>query len=216
MALLVDGKYDESLTYMLRMLEERPERPSFVYDIVSEVAMLAGDYDTSRKYALLFNPVLASDAELVINKHTVRSVVQLAFLDQHQGRPQIALEMLNRALPYAQSRPRLGMSGHGILDVQILTLLGRKDDALAALQAAVAEGFRSTIIYNLWLLTSDPYLAELRDDSRFRESIAIIDTDMQRMHRNTMQAEAAGDWQPLLQIAIEEASDLLQAALTIR
>jgi hypothetical protein len=162
---------------------------------------------------LLQSPILASDAQLVVDKHSVRSVVKLGYIEQQEGRPQIARELLTKALPYAQSRPRLGMAGHGILDVQILALLGRKDAAIAMFQEAVDEGFRSTIVYNTWPLALDPFLEGLKDDPRFQAAMALIDIDMQRMRRNATQAEETSDWQRLRNIAITEASGTLQARL---
>ena len=52
-----------------------------------------------------------------------------------------------------------------------------------------------------WHLADDPYLTRLRDDARFRAIVAEIDADIARMRERAAQAEASGDWQPLLALA---------------
>ena len=214
LAMTLDGQFAKSLEMLLDAVERQPDRPGYVFDVVSTVAILAREFDTARKYVLLESPILASDSELVVDKHTIRSVVKLGYIEQQQGHGQVARDLLTKALPYAQSRPRLGMTGDGIVDVQILALLGRKDAAIAMFQEAVEEGFRSTIIYNSWPLALDPFLESLKDDPRYQASIAFIDQDVERMHQNAIQAEEASDWQWLRDIAITEANGALQAMLS--
>lgn len=113
--------------------------------------------------------------------------------------------MLATALTYVQSLPRLGMGGHGIADVQIYALQGRVEDAISAFRDAVAEGYRSTVMFDLWQVQDDPYLASIRDDERFIALLATIESDIERMRDNAARAEESGDWNPLLQIVIQAA-----------
>ena len=43
----------------------------------------------------------------------------------------------------------------------------------------------------------------LRDDARFRAIVAEVDADIARMRERAAQAEASGDWQPLLALAAQ-------------
>jgi hypothetical protein len=109
--------------------------------------------------------------------------------------------MLTAALPLVQSLPRLGVAGHGILDVQILALLNRKEDALQALRTAVDEGFRSSIPFNNWLLEDDPLLGSIRNDSRFVEIVSELDALNAAMRERVIEAEESGDWAALRALA---------------
>ncbi len=80
---------------------------------------------------------------------------------------------------------------------------GERDEALARLREAVDAGWRSTWPRHGWNLADDPYLTGLRDDARFRAIVAEVDADIARMRERAAQAEASGDWQPLLALAAQ-------------
>jgi hypothetical protein len=80
--------------------------------------------------------------------------------------------------------------------------LGKRDEALARLRAAVDAGWRSPWpAWHVLTLAADPYLENLRKDARFRSIVAEVDADIARMRERAAQAEASGDWQPLLALA---------------
>ena len=118
-----------------------------------------------------------------------------------------------RALPVVQEQPRLGMGGHGILDVQIYAMLGREEDALTAFEAAVDEGFRTAVLFSFLPLEFDPYLQKLRDRNEFVVQVDRIAADIKRMRDNVEEAQASGDWAPLRDIAIREATQAVTAEL---
>ena len=80
-------------------------------------------------------------------------------------------------------------------------MLGRHEDALLALRAAVDAGFRGSIPYDNWLLEFDPLLDSIRDDSRFIAIVSELETLNEVMRIGVMQAEATGDWAPLRSLA---------------
>ena len=82
-------------------------------------------------------------------------------------------------------------------------------------EEAVDAGFRSTLTYDFWPLEADPYLDNIRDDARFIAAREVIRQDIERMHRNVLDAESSGDWDSLRQIAIDAASSSLQASLAV-
>ena len=167
----------------------------------ADLGSVAGDLEKAEKYILLQSPILRRDTELQIDRFTIRNIVKLAYIDLQNGNVARGNELLNATLPVAQSLPRLGMFGQGIRDVQIFALLGRKDDALGALRAAVDAGYRGSIPYDNWLLEGDPFLASIRDDSRFADIIRNLESLNAEMQRRVVEAEETGDWSPLLALA---------------
>jgi TolB-like protein/tetratricopeptide (TPR) repeat protein len=198
---LIDGYHEEALEFMARFIDERDEFPNFVFEIGAEMAIVVGDLEKAREYTLRGTPILDSDSELQIDRFTVDQVVRLAYIFQRTGNVIKGNEMLTAALPLVQSLPRLGVAGHGILDVQILALLNRKEDALQALRTAVDEGFRSSIPFNNWLLEDDPLLGSIRNDSRFVEIVSELDALNAAMRERVIEAEESGDWAALRALA---------------
>jgi len=198
--LLLDGDFGAASDYMVRTIEAG-SMPAFGYGIASDFALLAGDLKHAREYMLVENPVLKLDAELEIDRFTVRDVVKLAYIEKQEGNADRARELLNAALPAVQNLPRLGVLGQGVREAQIFALLGRNDDALAALRAAIDAGFRTSTVFDNWLLSMDPYFASIRDDPRFVALLDELDTLNAQMYERVLEAEATGDWQALRDLA---------------
>jgi len=197
--LLVDMDYRNALDFFSEIIasdNDNRELP-FVTFMAAEVALLAGDLDRARQYTLMNQPILAADTELQIDQFTVAAIISLAYIEQREGNTARAHELLQAALPVVQALPRLGMSGLGILEVQILALLERKEDALVALRELVDEGFRGPLLTNIWRLDEDPYLVLLRDDPIFTGILDEISESVAVMHDRVIQAESSGDWDSL-------------------
>jgi hypothetical protein len=86
------------------------------------------------------------------------------------------------------------MAGQGIRDVQILALLGRREDALTALRAAVDAGYRGSIPYDAWLLEFDPFLGSIRYESRFDDILSELESLNNVMRERVLEAEETGNW----------------------
>ena len=93
------------------------------------------------------------------------------------------------------------MFGQGIRDVQIFSLLGRTEDAFSALREAIDLGFRTSILFDTWLLEFDPYLTGIRDDPRFAAMLGELDELNAVMRDRVQAAEASGDWDQLTALA---------------
>jgi hypothetical protein len=91
--------------------------------------------------------------------------------------------------------------GQGIRDVEIFAILGRREDALLALRAAVDAGFRGSIPFDSWLLQFDPFLDSIRDDTRFTAIVSELEALNEIMRTRAMQAEESGDWATLRSLA---------------
>ena len=172
---MLDGDYAACLDVFSEAIEQNEQAPPFVYNIAADVALLAEEYEKAREFILRRSPILASDSALQFDRFTASDVVKLGFIHLQNGDRTRGIELLTAALPVVQSLPRLGMFGQGVRDVQIFALLGRSEDALLALRAAVDAGYRGSIPYDNWLLADDPYLDSIRNDSRFDGILSEIE-----------------------------------------
>jgi TolB-like protein/Tfp pilus assembly protein PilF len=194
--LLIDSDYRQALEFFSSIMDSGEYRRTkqFLPFVAAEVALLAGDFDKAREYTLVSQPILSEDAELKIDSFTLPAVMRLAYINQQQGDTARAQKLLRAALPVVRERPRLGWFGQGIREVQILALLGSREDALSTLRALVDEGFRSSVLANVWNLDEDPYLAALRDDPRFTAILDEVHRAVEAMYENVVEAEDTGDW----------------------
>ena len=199
--LLLDEDYDGALAFFRRNIDKSEAAPPFLLDIASDIALIVGDLENARDYVLRQTPILESDSKLQIDRFTVGQIVKLAFIYQRTGNVIRGNELLNATLPVVQALPRFGMFGQGIRDVQILALMGRKEDALNALRAAVTAGHRSSIPFNNWLLENDPFLDSIRDDSRYADIVSELELLNGVMHSRLIEAEETGNWAPLRALA---------------
>jgi TolB-like protein/tetratricopeptide (TPR) repeat protein len=212
-SLLIDRDIDAALEVLMAKLQEKPDQPPYMYDFVSSVALLAGNLDIAEEFTLRGNPLLTSDSELVVDKYTLGSAMQLAYIAKQRGNVKKSRKLLNDALAFVQGQAHFGTNGIGITDVQIYALLGRVEDAISAFREAVADGFRSSLMQDLWPIEDDPYLASIRDDKRFVAILSRVNADLDRMRDNTMEAESSGNWDILTQIVIQAAKSDAVAGL---
>jgi len=201
--LLVDMDFQNALDFFSAAIASDNDSNAlpFLTFMAAEVALLADDLDKARQYTLMNQPILTADTELPIDQFTVAAIVRLAYIEQREGNMARALELLQAALPVVQELPRLGMAGQGILEVQILALLGRKEDSFVVLRGLVDEGFRGPLISNVWRLDEDPFLTLLKDDPRFTRILDEISESVAMMHDRVLQAESSGDWDSLRALA---------------
>lgn len=190
---MLDADFEAAAAQFERVMEEGQFSGKFVYPMASDAALLAGDLERAREYALLNDPLLASDSANRINRQTARNAVKLAYIEQHQGRARIADELLLDTLDVIRDLPRLGTHGYGIRDVQIYALLGRKEDAIAAFREALDEGYRGSLMFDGWPLFADPYLDGIRDDPRFASMLDELDGYLAVMRDRLHAAEASND-----------------------
>ena len=194
----LDGDFVAASAYLVAAAEANPNLPIYAHRIISDFAVIAGDYENARKHTLLGNPILALDTDPAIDRFTVRDIVKLAFLDKMDGDTDSSRTLLLDALPVVQSLPRLGMFGQGVRDAQIYALLGQHDNAFAALDQAIEEGYRSSVSIDQWALRYDPYFSELQNDPRFTDVLQRLDALNASMYQRLLDAEASGDWTQLI------------------
>ena len=169
----------------------------YIFGLIAGSAVLAGDFEKARKYAELDDPDFAGDAAPEIDRFNVSNIIQYAFILQKLGEKQRAATLLAIALPVVRGLPRVGLTGHGIRDVQILALQGKSFEALTALREAIDAGFRGSVFSNAWPMAIDPYLSSLRGKSEYQAMVNEIDDAVAVMQNRVTQAEATGNWDAL-------------------
>ncbi len=125
----------------------------------------------------------------VLDRGTLPIAINLSLAMERTGRLDCARRLLTQALEVTRTMPRLGRRGYGIADVEILARLGRRAEALATLDRAVAEGWRAS-----WRSQglASPHLASLHDDPEFRRILEPVRADMARQLARVRELEAAG------------------------
>ena len=195
--LILDGDFAAATAAFEDVVSNSENPRQFMFNLIAGSAMLAGDYDKAREYTERRHPDFTADAELQVDIFNLPSVIRYAFILQRQGDGERAAALLTAALPVVRNLPRVGISGHGIRDVQILALLGRSFEALSAFREAIDEGFRGTTFTNGWPLSIDPYLESIRDRAEYKAMVDEIDDAILQMQRRVILAEDSGNWDDL-------------------
>ncbi len=193
-----DNDYQKTLN-LVRDFEAVSEiETSFAYPLAFMSALKLGDLQTAQDYIVRANPILASDTNNSVDRRNFKAAILLAHVYKELGEDRRAAGLLQQAEIIVAQMPRIGVKGHGIADVHILSIQGRRDAALDALRDAIDEGFVSLMSYDSWTLDQDPIIDGLRDDPRFVAMKHELDQRIEVMRLNVEQAEETGDWSPLL------------------
>ena len=189
-ATMMDGDFESAMQQLDKLIESGVELPQFVYRVASDVALYLKEYDKSRRYALLEEPILDSDAPLIIDRFTVDSIVKLAFIAKQTGDDTRSKNLLEDSLPVIQQMARLGMHGHGILDVEAYVILGRTEDALSAFEEAVDDGLRTVFMNSTFPADMNPYFESIREHPRFVAVLEEMRAHIAIMRDTVLRAEA--------------------------
>jgi len=194
----MDNDYEGTIATFEALDQVSESQAQIVYPILSMASLKLEEYDRAREYLIQANPMLASDSDASVNRYNLRAAVMLAFALRQTDHDRQASELLTQAWNVVQQMPRVGAAGHGIRDVQILAVQGRKDAALDALREAIDTGFVSLMAYDFWTLDQDALLDNLRDDPRFEAMRLELHEVIDQMRENVRQADESGDWNELL------------------
>ena len=194
----ISRDYDTALAELQGMTELTTIPKDPFMGLVVSTAVITGEFDLAYNYLTTANPALVADTDLVVNRNNLWAAVMLAFVEQKRGRMSEARRLLDEAAVIVQTVPRLGMRGHGIKDVHILTMQGRRNMAIERLSDAVEAGYVSAPAFDAWPFDEDPIIEPLRSDPRFHEIEQRMQDRIEIMRRNVEEAEASGDWSGLL------------------
>jgi TolB-like protein/DNA-binding winged helix-turn-helix (wHTH) protein/Tfp pilus assembly protein PilF len=158
---------------LLQLLSDLPRLETTTYSLVP--FLLAAALETGNEtevITLLFrlHPELDDEVAPRVRIDNASSAVALVTLLQHQGTTARARVLLDAALETAGVYPSL-FRWWG-LDAQLLALAENNNEAMSALEASFASGWRT----NWWMLERNPVLAILRDKPRFRDILAMAES----------------------------------------
>ena len=193
----MQGDFESAAEIVERAIDGVEIPRQFQLSLIASFAMFAGDFDKARKYAELHDPDFAADADPEVDADNVADLIRYAFILRNQGENKRANALLETSLDVVRTLPRVGLSGHGIRDVQILAIQGKTGEAMAALRDAIDEGFRGTVVSNGWPMALDPYLNSLRGQPGFEAMVSELDDDVAQMRQRVAQAEQSGNWDEL-------------------
>ncbi|MDH3305608.1 MAG: hypothetical protein OEM50_07425 [Gammaproteobacteria bacterium] len=202
----VTRDYKGALTEIESLDDPSSYPVDFVSGLMVGAAIMTGEFDRAYDYIINGHPSLAGDTDITIDHKNVYAAVLLAFIEQKRNRPKQARELLDKAQPVVAELPRLGMAGHGIKDVHVLTMQGRYSAAIDALIDAVNEGFVSSQAFDVWSFDQDPIIEPLRNDPRFSAIETQINIKIEAMRQNVEEARGSGDWSTLLDRTISESA----------
>jgi TolB-like protein/Tfp pilus assembly protein PilF len=194
---VLQGDYAGALETLENSLEGVENPRQIQLGMMTALSAVTGDFDKAKKFSDLQNPEFAADANPVADEFNVSSMIGYAFILQNLGEARRADALLQSALTVVRTLPRIGLRGHGIRDVQILALQGKRLEALSAFRDAIDEGFRGTVASNGWPLMMDPYLDSLRGQPAFEVMVTELDDALAQMQQRVSQAEQSGNWDEL-------------------
>lgn len=177
----------------IRSLRQIPDgeldKTILVYPLLARSAVEAGDPVTAADVLLLAAPELAQSPP-VVDRFNADEAILLAYVRTQQGDLSASRALIDNAAPVVAAMPRSGYAGHGILDVKILALQGRTEEALARLEEATNAGFVSDLPFDPWPLASNPLLAGLVSLPQFAELEARMQARLDTMRDAVAAADA--------------------------
>jgi TolB-like protein/tetratricopeptide (TPR) repeat protein len=173
----IRGDQGAAIRYSQKVLETSPGNMFGIF-ILSQIDFARDDYAAARARFVACCPDLFAPEPPEIGPADFAEAIFLAAILLKTGEGERAKVLLDRAERHIRTIRRLGEHGYGIWDVRIHALRGDKVKALAALHAAVKEGWRGPV----WRLQLgfDPALVSLGSDPEFKAAIADIERDMAR------------------------------------
>ena len=143
-----------------------------------KAVLTSGEEPATRTYYEELWPELFLD-EPAIDIYNFYVVPDVALILHSDGEIERANGMLTDALSVYRSSEWPGMypsdlTAAPLIEVEILALSGREDDALNVMRSQIDNGWR----FGWWQVESDPVLASIRQRSEFIAMMDEIKTDM--------------------------------------
>jgi tetratricopeptide (TPR) repeat protein len=133
-------------------------------------------------------PDLLIDDPPVTNNYP--AAIDIALLYQALGEQEKANRLLERSLAFLNSLPPGEFSHYSIFRARIHAMRGEKEEALAALRAAIDDGWT----FQWWFhLKQDPAFDPVRNDPRFQAMVEEMSATMARQLAKVRQLEVSGE-----------------------
>jgi tetratricopeptide (TPR) repeat protein len=133
------------------------------------------------------HPQLLRASSPLVNIDNASTTVALIYLLREQGETARAQALLDAALATAALFPsQFRWRGQ---DAELLALAGRKQEALAALEASFELGWR----LNWWMLKLSPALATLRNEPRFNTVVEAAEVRAASQRARVQEMQSRGD-----------------------
>jgi len=156
--------------------------------IVRNADLDSGNAATAReRYAHVYPSVFADHP--VLDGTNIPAAVDVIPVLMATGEEQRADDLLKQASAGFSKIRRMGYFGFHHRDIEVNALEGRCDEALAALEQAVEDGWRAH--WRLYL-EHNPSLAKLRETPVFQDNLEAIRRDMAQQRENLAKQEASG------------------------
>ncbi len=139
-------------------------------------------------------PELVCIDEPDVSRANLFRAIHLSLALERTGSAKCAELLLDKAIERMQTMPRLGTRGYWFADVEVLARQGRSKQALAAMQAALAEGARS---YWWAQLAQSPHTVSLRTEPEFQAMLEQIRSEMAVQLERLRDMEARGNLTPI-------------------
>jgi TolB-like protein/Flp pilus assembly protein TadD len=153
---------------------------AYALAVLNVVDLQQGHFVAARARCASAVPELLVPGAPRIDGSNWQSAVLLATILQKTGEGAQADALLDRVDARIRKMVRLGGSGFGIADVEVLALRGRKHEALSVLRAAERAGWRGGLWPLRYYRDRDPALDSIRNEPEFKSVFADIERDMAR------------------------------------
>ena len=179
MVLWMQGRVAEATELAHRSLEadidDRWGSRNTFLRLVRDEALQSGDHQVAIDWFLSLHAELFGDSPQ-ITIDNINEAANLALLLRSAGHTEAADGLIRAGLDWHRENQVPGVHGYliGVVDVELLALAGREEEALDTLISAVDKGWRATWGWNL----GNPNLDSIRDGLAFQVLVNRIEADL--------------------------------------
>jgi tetratricopeptide (TPR) repeat protein len=165
-------------------------RAEFTLANLKSIDIRSGHPEQARARYVSAYPELFERGTTAIDGSHLGPAIDLASVLMETGETEQASELLDAALGFVRTDPSPLPGGHDIAEVRIHAIRGNTSEALAALDTAIAQGWRA----NWWFhLEHDSSLDALRSEPEFLTLVETVRSDMATQLAQVRALSAAGD-----------------------
>ena len=178
----VNGEWDEAVAAARAALAggavNRWNSHNFLLRVMRDEALATGNLDEALAWYQRLTPELF-EAEPQVSPQNISRAADLALLLQRAGEPQQAEAVLKRVVAVYDTYYTRGAANYplGIAKVDALALLGREEEALAAMRQLIDDGWR--MLWR-WSTVFNPNHESLRGNPEYDSMLAEIEQDLAR------------------------------------